>query len=84
MQSATEHILLNITERRCGVAKRTRISIGWPLKKENHVFISSNALTAKEIIKQTVIPVHFGITVSIGIGMVGNNRNSFESRVYIL
>ena len=58
----------------------TRTSIEQPPKKASHVLI----LTAKKTIKQTVIPVYFGITISIGIGMVENNRNSFESRVQIL
>jgi len=31
-----------------------------------------------------VIPIHFGVIVLIGIGMVENNRSSFESRVQII
>ena len=81
VQSVTEYILPNIIERKCGVARKTRILINWPLKKKSHVFMSSNAQTAKEIIKWTVLLVHFGKTVSIGIGMVENNRNSFGSKV---
>jgi len=82
-QSAMEHTLLNITEKMCGVAKRTRTSTEQP-PKVSHVLMSSNALTAKETIKQTVTPVHFGITISTGIGTVENNRNSFESRVHVV
>ena len=79
-----EYILLNITERKYSVVRKTRILISQPLKKESCALISSNVLTAKEIIKQIVILVHFGITISIGIGMTENNRNSFKSRVQIL
>ena len=43
--------------------------------------MSSNTLTANKTIKQTVISVYFGITISIEIGMVENNRSSFKSRV---
>ena len=76
-----EHILPNITEKIHGVAKRIRTSTKQPPKKMSHVLMFSNILTAKETIKQTVILVYFGITVSTGIGMVENNRNSFKSRV---
>ena len=83
-QNLVEHILPNITERRHGIARRTRTSIGHPLKKKSYVLMSLNTQIAKEIIKQTVILVHIGITISIGIGIVENNRNSFESRVQIV
>ena len=79
-----EHILLNIIERKHSIARKTRTLISQPLKKESHVLTSSNTQTAKKIIKQTVILVHFGVTISIGIGIIKNNRNSFESRVQIL
>jgi len=79
-----EHILLNIIEGMCSVAKRIRTSTEQPPKKASHVLMSSNVLTAKETIKQTVTPVYFGITISTEIGIVENNRNSFESRVHIV
>ena len=84
VQSVIEHILLNITERMCGIAKKTRTLTEQPPKNVSYVLISSNALTAKKTIKQTVIPIYFGITISTGIGTVENNRNSFESRVHIV
>jgi len=84
MQSTMEHILPNIIERMHGVTKRTRTSIEQLPKKVSHVLMSSNTLTAKETIKQIVTSVYLGITVSTGIGMVKNNRNSFKSRVYVI
>ena len=71
----------NTTERKHGVAWTTRKQIEWPPKKASHALMSLSVLTAKRAIKQTAIVVPIGITISIGIGMVENNRNSFESRV---
>ena len=79
--SAIELTLLNTTERKYGVAWKTRKQIVRPPKKASHVHTSSNAWTAKVTIKQTAIVVHIGATVSIVSGMVENNRNSFKSRV---
>ena len=79
-----EHILLSTIEKRCGVARRTKISIDQLLKKASCILTSSNMLIAREIIKQTVMLVYFGITVLTGIDMIENNRNSFKSRVQIL
>jgi len=56
-------------------------------KKTNLAFILSNVSTARETIKQIIIYVLIGITVSTKIGMVRNNRNSVKveySNVVIL
>jgi len=50
-------------------------------RKASLALISSGVLIAKEDIKQTVILVLIGITISTKSGMVKNNRNSYESRV---
>ena len=71
----------NTIERKHSVAWTTRKQIEWPPKKVSHALTSSSVLTAKETIKWTAIVVLIGITISTGIGMVENNRNSFESRV---
>ena len=84
VQSAMKHIQLNTTGRKHGVARKIRISTEWPPKKISHILMFSNVLTAKETIKQTVLPVHFGVTISTESSMVENNRNSFKSRVYLV
>ena len=84
IQSIMDHTLPSTTERRCNVARRVKISIGWLLKKASHVLIALNMQIAREIIKQTVILVYFGITISTGIGIIENNRNFFKSRVQVL
>ena len=71
----------NTTERKRDIAWTTRKQIEQLPKKVSHALMSSSALTAKGTIKQTAIVVLIGITVSTGIGMVENNRNSFKSRV---
>ena len=84
VQSTIEHTLPNTIERKHSIAKKTRISIEWPSKKTSYVLMSSNILTIKETIKWIATPVHFGITISTESGMVGNNRNSFKSRVHVV
>jgi len=76
-----ELTIQNTTERKHGVVWTTRKQIVWPPKKVSHALMFSNVLTAKGTIKQTAIVVFIGITISTGIDMVENNRNSFESRV---
>jgi len=76
-----ELMIPNTTERKCGVAWKTRKQIERLPIVGSHILISSSAQTVREIIKRIAIDVLIGVTVSTKIGMVKNNRNSFESRV---
>jgi len=80
-QNAMELMIQNITEKKHGIAWITRKQIEQPPKKVSYALMFSSVLTAKGTIKWTAIVVPIGVTISTGIGMVENNRNSFKSRV---
>ena len=81
VQSAMELTQLNTTERRHGVAPKTKNSSVWLPKSESLVSMSSSAWTAKETIKWIAIAVLTGTIISIEVGTIENHRNSSECRV---
>ena len=81
MPSAMKLMILNTTERKHGTVWKTRNWIVQLPMLVSHVLMSSNMWIARETTKWIAIVVHIGVTISIKIGTVRNDRNSYESRV---